>query len=172
MRKKSERVLKLLEKGPVLKEERDRARRITRGIQGFGSFNLSWSSTNDNGMERASNCYGRSHSHYEDYSQQEDTVPDSQKEKLKNSEAWFDSHMNKKTESGERPKDENLADKNKSLPVREKATIDAIEGLPPRESKPVLTCQEGTKNEFQREDHPFNELEYRGMESRLLLSQN
>ncbi|KAK6935873.1 ENTH domain [Dillenia turbinata] len=39
VRKKSERVLMLLSKGPILKEERDRARKVTRGIQGFGSFN-------------------------------------------------------------------------------------------------------------------------------------
>ncbi|KAK2643095.1 hypothetical protein Ddye_024858 [Dipteronia dyeriana] len=38
VRKKSERILKLLEKGPLLKEERDRARKLTRGIKGFGSF--------------------------------------------------------------------------------------------------------------------------------------
>ncbi|KAJ1406888.1 hypothetical protein SESBI_24700 [Sesbania bispinosa] len=38
VRKKSERILKLLEEGTVLKEERDRARRLSRGIQGFGSF--------------------------------------------------------------------------------------------------------------------------------------
>ncbi|KAJ7947655.1 ENTH/VHS family protein [Quillaja saponaria] len=36
--KKSERILKLLGKGPLLKEERDTARKLTRGIQGFGSF--------------------------------------------------------------------------------------------------------------------------------------
>jgi len=30
--------LKLLEEGTLLKEERDRARRLSRGIQGFGSF--------------------------------------------------------------------------------------------------------------------------------------
>ncbi|RRT64003.1 hypothetical protein B296_00039149 [Ensete ventricosum] len=44
-REKTVRVLKLLEKGPHLKEERERARKISHGIQGFGSFNLSWSST-------------------------------------------------------------------------------------------------------------------------------
>ncbi|KAJ0987768.1 hypothetical protein J5N97_006124 [Dioscorea zingiberensis] len=68
VRKKSERVLKLLEKGPLLKEERDRARKVTRGIQGFGSFNHRWSST-------ASTCedhYARSNSHYEDFNVQED----------------------------------------------------------------------------------------------------
>ncbi|XP_008802749.2 epsin-2-like [Phoenix dactylifera] len=160
VRKKSERVLKLLEKGPVLTEERDQARRITRGIQGFGSFNLSWSSTNKNGIEQASNCYGRSNSHYEGYSQQEDIVPDSQKENLSPDDR-LDLQMNKKTESGERLMKENSVDK--SLPKK---------GLPPRESRPLLTCQEGMKNEFQREDHPFNKLEYQSMESRLLLSRN
>ncbi|CAA6661748.1 unnamed protein product [Spirodela intermedia] len=38
VRNKSERVLKLLEKGPLLREERDRARKLSRGIQGFGRF--------------------------------------------------------------------------------------------------------------------------------------
>lgn len=38
VRKKADRILKLLEEGQVLKEERDRARRLSRGIQGFGSF--------------------------------------------------------------------------------------------------------------------------------------
>lgn len=38
VRNKSERILKLLEEGTLLKEERSRARRLSRGIQGFGSF--------------------------------------------------------------------------------------------------------------------------------------
>lgn len=38
VRKKSERVMKLLEEGTHLKEERNHARRLSRGIQGFGSF--------------------------------------------------------------------------------------------------------------------------------------
>ena len=38
VRKKSEQILKLLEEGTLLKEERNRARRLSRGIQGFGSF--------------------------------------------------------------------------------------------------------------------------------------
>jgi epsin len=38
VRKKSDRILKLLENGNFLKEERDRSRKLTRGIQGFGSF--------------------------------------------------------------------------------------------------------------------------------------
>ncbi|CAL9067089.1 epsin-3-like [Musa acuminata AAA Group] len=42
VKKKAERVLKLLEKGPFLEEERDRLRKATRGIEGFDSFNFSW----------------------------------------------------------------------------------------------------------------------------------
>ncbi|CAL9205455.1 unnamed protein product [Musa hybrid cultivar] len=37
MKKKSERVLQLMEKGPFQKEERDRLRQTTRRIQGFGN---------------------------------------------------------------------------------------------------------------------------------------
>ncbi|XP_061358630.1 epsin-3-like [Gastrolobium bilobum] len=38
VRKKSEQILKLLEERTLLKEERNRARKLSRGIQGFGSF--------------------------------------------------------------------------------------------------------------------------------------
>ncbi|KAK7404576.1 hypothetical protein VNO78_05529 [Psophocarpus tetragonolobus] len=38
VRKKSERIMKLLEEGTLLKEERKNARRLSRGIEGFGSF--------------------------------------------------------------------------------------------------------------------------------------
>ncbi|XP_057751163.1 epsin-3 [Arachis stenosperma] len=38
VRKKSERIITLLEEATLLKEERNRARRLSRGIQGFGSF--------------------------------------------------------------------------------------------------------------------------------------
>lgn len=64
MRKKSERVLKLLQKGPLLKEERDRARKLTRGIQGFGSFTHSSSSVP--GILRESSFHGRIDSHLAD----------------------------------------------------------------------------------------------------------
>lgn len=40
VRSKAERVLKLLEKSPLLKQERDKARKLTRGIQGFGSVGV------------------------------------------------------------------------------------------------------------------------------------
>ena len=60
---KSERVLKLLERGPFLEEERERARKVAREIKGFGSFNLS---STGGGSRAAPQVYGRSHSRYED----------------------------------------------------------------------------------------------------------
>lgn len=51
VRKKAEKVLKLLEKGELLKEERKRARELSRGIQGFGSFNHKSSSHSLSGDE-------------------------------------------------------------------------------------------------------------------------
>ncbi|CAI9108091.1 OLC1v1007610C2 [Oldenlandia corymbosa var. corymbosa] len=45
VRRKSEKILELLENRALLKEERNRARSITRGIQGFGSFSVRSSSS-------------------------------------------------------------------------------------------------------------------------------
>lgn len=70
MKSKSERVLKLLERGPFLEEERERARKIAREIKGFGSFNLSSASRAleqpQPGEEDGSRGYGRSNSQYEE----------------------------------------------------------------------------------------------------------
>lgn len=75
MRKKSERVVKLLEKGPLLKEERDRARKVTRGIRGFGSFDhiksLEWS-----GVGQTPDLFRKCNSHYEADSERGDGVDD------------------------------------------------------------------------------------------------
>ncbi|KAL5991956.1 hypothetical protein ACLOJK_012868 [Asimina triloba] len=70
VRKKSERILQLLENGRLLKEERDRARKISRGIQGFGSFSHRSSSSMNNA--KSFDSLGRCNSHYSGYSQQED----------------------------------------------------------------------------------------------------
>jgi hypothetical protein len=55
----------LLEKGPFFREQREHARKISHGIQGFGSFNENRASSNP---ENASNFYGRSISLYEECS--------------------------------------------------------------------------------------------------------
>ncbi|GJN17206.1 hypothetical protein PR202_gb04257 [Eleusine coracana subsp. coracana] len=73
VKNKAERVLKLLERGPFLEEERERARKIAREIKGFGSFNLSSAPRgvtlaplhgDDDGTKDS--LYGRSTSKYEE----------------------------------------------------------------------------------------------------------
>lgn len=70
VKSKSERVLKLLERGPFLEEERERARKIAREIKGFGSFNLSSSASHAVSQPQpgddGSRGYGRSNSQYEE----------------------------------------------------------------------------------------------------------
>jgi len=58
VRKKIERVLKLLEKGPLLDEAREQARKVTRNIKGFGSF----SGMPTSHVSELSNTFVRSHS--------------------------------------------------------------------------------------------------------------
>ncbi|MBA0594612.1 hypothetical protein Gorai_011512 [Gossypium raimondii] len=90
IRNKSERILKLLQKGPALKEERARARKLTRGIQGFGSF--SYRSSSEQGNLKDSS-YGRSNSdfnhHETDNSKHyNDNAPFEVGNKYKNFKSW------------------------------------------------------------------------------------
>ncbi|KAJ8439883.1 hypothetical protein Cgig2_003949 [Carnegiea gigantea] len=70
----SERVLKLLEKGALLKVERENARKLTRGIQGFGSFSGVGRSTTP--LKESSTAFGRSHSQFNEHGN-EDNIPES-----------------------------------------------------------------------------------------------
>ncbi|TVU36772.1 hypothetical protein EJB05_18719, partial [Eragrostis curvula] len=89
---KAERVLKLLERGPFLEEERERARKIAREIKGFGSFNLNSASSRavaqlssggdgSHGVA-ADSFYGRSNSKYEERWRRDDGEDDDDKENL------------------------------------------------------------------------------------------
>ena len=69
MSKKSERVLKLLEKGPLLKEERHDARKLTREIKGFGSFCVRSASPH------SASTFVRSHSQFNEH-RKEEKFPD------------------------------------------------------------------------------------------------
>lgn len=66
--KLSDRVLKLIQNSAFLKEERARARSLTRGIEGFGSF-IHRSSSPDAGLVKdfPSKVYGRCNSYYDDH---------------------------------------------------------------------------------------------------------
>ena len=85
MKGKSERVLKLLERGPFLEEERERARKVAREIKGFGSFNLKTGGSSSRAQlwgedGAAPQLYGRSHSQYERW--KENDGEDEDKENL------------------------------------------------------------------------------------------
>ncbi|KAL9255971.1 Clathrin interactor 1-like protein [Drosera capensis] len=69
VRKKAEIVGKLLENGPLLKEERKRVRSITRGIKGFGSFSERTTSV----QELPRDHFGRSHTQFNDHADEEDS---------------------------------------------------------------------------------------------------
>ncbi|KAL1544203.1 clathrin interactor EPSIN 1 [Salvia divinorum] len=56
VRRKCDRVLRLLDKGPLLKEEREKARKISRGIEGFGSFCIRTSSTQESSSKTFQRC--------------------------------------------------------------------------------------------------------------------
>ncbi|GJZ12683.1 ENTH/VHS-like protein [Tanacetum coccineum] len=64
VRMKSERILKFLNEVNVLKEERAKARKLSRGIQGFGSFNQRVSSENGVIQQSFVDKYKRSNSQF------------------------------------------------------------------------------------------------------------
>lgn len=70
VRRLSERILKFLTNKDFLKEERERARHLSRGIEGFGSFSQR-SSTIDHESERLNDkpckIYGRYNSCYDNH---------------------------------------------------------------------------------------------------------
>lgn len=74
VRKKSDRILKLLEKGSLLKEERDRARKLTRGIQGFGSF-CQRSSAKGILRESSRGTFDRCNSQFTNFENEENQLP-------------------------------------------------------------------------------------------------
>ncbi|KAG5577772.1 hypothetical protein H5410_057906 [Solanum commersonii] len=77
VRKKSERILKLLEDGQLLKEERNKSRKISRGIEGFGSFNIRRTTSSEE--ESAIKPYGRSNSQFNHHENADDELQVSEK---------------------------------------------------------------------------------------------
>ncbi|KAM6577976.1 hypothetical protein CsatB_029813 [Cannabis sativa] len=68
------RVLNLLEKGPLLKEERDKARKLSRGIQGFGSFTQRSSTPQKILRQTSVETYGRCNSQFISHENQENMM--------------------------------------------------------------------------------------------------
>ncbi|KAK8296047.1 hypothetical protein V6Z11_D05G099100 [Gossypium hirsutum] len=86
---KSERILKLLQKGPALKEERARAQKLTRGIQGFGSFSYRSSSEQGNLKDSSYGSNSDFNHHETDNSKHyNDNAPFEVGNKYKNFKSW------------------------------------------------------------------------------------
>ncbi|XP_068669142.1 ENTH domain-containing protein C794.11c [Aristolochia californica] len=189
VRKKSEKILQLLEKGQLLKEERARARELTRGIEGFGSFNQRPSSS-VNGSFKESNgvSYGRSNSYYSESDRQEengfprfdkltsfDTNRDAENHKLSSLDSVNEAENSNKgnlnilqipksKDPARQPLKENVADRSLKkkvivVPVRKMSEEHHLRDNC-KESKPLLGGQTDESNiEFTTEDHPFNNSE-------------
>ncbi|KAJ1443192.1 hypothetical protein SESBI_00478 [Sesbania bispinosa] len=93
VRKLSERTLKLLRNRDFLKQERERARHLSYGIEGFGSFNQRSSAI-------CNKIYGRCNSYYDNNCQQEEnddftnlakklSTADGNKKSYKFTETWI-----------------------------------------------------------------------------------
>ncbi|MQL87754.1 hypothetical protein Taro_020300, partial [Colocasia esculenta] len=161
-RKKSERVLKLLEKGPLLQEERDRARKLTRGIEGFGSFVHKTASPADAGEgPPASKPYGRSNTQYS--ARQDGSAEDDQKENSSSTAGPAqEQQLCKRTKAEQEPLKENRITRCK---FNGKELGIASRTPPPEESNPLLGCgRDGPGMELQREDHPFNYVQHQSTE--------
>ncbi|XP_050290935.1 uncharacterized protein LOC126730527 isoform X2 [Quercus robur] len=185
VRKKAERILKLLEKGPLLKEERDRARKLTRGIQGFGSFSHRPSSAESVLRESPSfTTFGRSNSQFNSQENQENQFSNSKKGLCKEVQRSQQSHQVEiMLESSNNIENEKSLDGLCNTKVLEKAetqtsfkenTAPDKEELhiwnPTGESNPLL---DDKKNESRiemsmEEDHPFNETQNQTTASLLL----
>jgi epsin len=150
VRKKSERVMKLLEEGTLLKEERNQCRRLSRGIQGFGSFQQRSTSTQTILREKSlPTTIGRCNSDSNNNEDQENKLSfstlDSKKTMIHQDDDIGNNELIQKSESSSK---ENME------PWKEEWNMNG-------ESESLLDCREDDSSSrlgrFKIEDdHPFN----------------
>lgn len=149
VRKKSERVMKLLEEGNLLKEERNQCRRLSRGIQGFGSFTQRSTPTQAILREKSlPTTFGRCNSDSNNYEDQENNSSFStlgnMKTMIYKDDDIGNNQLLQKSESSSK---ENME------PSREVWNLDG-------ESESLLDCGEDDSSRLGRfkieDDHPFN----------------
>ncbi|KAK2997615.1 hypothetical protein RJ639_025087 [Escallonia herrerae] len=153
VRKKSERITKLLDEGFLLKEERNRARKLSRGIQGFGSFCHRASSTQGILQESSFATFGRCNSQFNDHGNQENQLLNMNEEEIRTK---LDENVKSRDIFSDCERAENFGTqtsfKENMAPKKEDPT---------GESNPLL-C--GHKDDIRNAvvieaDHPFNEAE-------------
>ncbi|CAN1282881.1 Epn2 [Linum perenne] len=166
VRNKSERILKLLENESLLKEERERSRKLTRGIRGFGSFSERTSSSSPK-LEILQQSYGRSNSQFNDDHVEENKIVSDDKENLiqkvessMNKDAIFDMRKNMSFSS--------VDSVNRSSRL-EKVETRLKENMAPNEEEEAVNLL--LREEVAvvaEEDHPFSNTEYQTAASSLL----
>ncbi|KAK4760388.1 hypothetical protein SAY87_005281 [Trapa incisa] len=158
VRKKSERVLKLLEKGPLLKEERERSRKLTRGIQGFGSFSsTSRAAATSQGIlnEPSLPCYARSNSQFNptnQFSEEAEIFHDT--EKGLETPLPGDCLVDSKSTSAASLKEnvEPCKEQEQNGGIEERHQWNCLEP-----SRPLLEGKKGGNKFNELEDHPFSD---------------
>lgn len=177
--------MKLLEKGPLLKEERDRARKLTRGIQGFGSFSHRPSSAESVLRESPSfTTFGRSNSQFNSQENQENQFSNSNKGLCKEVQRSQQSHQVViMLESSNNIENEKSLDGLCNTKVLEKAETQTSfkENTAPDKEELHIWNPAGESNQLlddkkeesriemsMEEDHPFNETQNQTTASLLL----
>ncbi|KAJ8750472.1 hypothetical protein K2173_015615 [Erythroxylum novogranatense] len=165
LRKKSEKIMKLLEKGPLLKEEREKARKLTRGIQGFGSFAHRSSSAQGILQESSRGTFGRSNTQFNEHNCQENQLTPDEANFVQKVETSQNNFENGSSKSGKKREDlqswdsfsntemkiSGRSSKENITPVRE----DFHGWTSTEEDNPLLN---GRRDEVKivEEDHPFD----------------
>lgn len=77
VRKKSDRILQLLHNRTLFKEERDRARTVTKGIEGFGSFHVRTTDSEHTVLQESSSlkAFDKCNSQFNEHGNQEHSFP-------------------------------------------------------------------------------------------------
>lgn len=177
VRLKSERILLLLEEGSLLKEERNRARKVSRGIEGFGSFSQRTSSAQGILSESPVKKYTRSKSQFIESGDEEDWFS-SVKHKEETTKTMFNGSYDSSDEnvrllSNKEAKIMTFNSSFNSQPLNFETQSVSKENVAPKkeyvlggfdkrnfsgDSKPLLDDEndESRTNIFVDEDHPFN----------------
>lgn len=168
----------LLEEGSLLKEERNRARKVSRGIEGFGSFSQRTSSAQGILSESSVTKYTRSKSQFIESGDQEDWFS-SVKLKEETTKTMLNGSYNSTDENARlvSNKEAKIMTSNNSFNSQPLANIESQsvskENVAPKkesilggfdkrnfsgDSKPLLDDEndESRANIFVEEDHPFN----------------
>ncbi|KAL2487522.1 ENTH/VHS family protein [Forsythia ovata] len=156
VRRKTERVLKLLEKGPLWKEERDRARKISRGIEGFGSFSYRTPSGQEILQESSNKAFDKCNSQFNEHGNRDDLFSVSNEDKtveVKHEKPLYPTNPTTNDNSRISLK-ENMAPDGGVLLVE----LNDASSKCMTESKPLLDEQKPEPQiNMPVEDHPFND---------------